>query len=743
MADSIKPSEAQSIPFCRIEGTVKDHIYPKPYMEGFSDPSEKTFLFKIKGDNAIKVKAYGCPGIQTEDRIGLGGYFTKDPEGRQYFLAIEIQEMASEERKAYGDAEYLAQEIPGIGKKTAKAIVEEMGPGVVRKLTEDPTIIDGCALIPDRAKAVIVTFFKGKDPEQVKIFTFLRGFCELSQLSSLRIWRRFKTTAEAVIRNDPFALLPEIEHLHFESVDRVRRKLGIPDDDTKRLAAALTYVLFKTLFQDGHVYLTRATLIEKTNDLLKGKDLGSKIIDTLEEEIEAGRLIREPIPGTRDAAIYLREEYESETYIAGDVNKMTSAPKQPSRPVKISSRYNLDSEQMEAIRMACIELLSIIHGPAGTGKTSLERPLIDTLAKYKSISAETEICLTAFTGKAAQRMREATGHHATTIHRLLKWDKSANSFTYNKDNKLPYKAYIVDECSMLTNHLFAKLLKAIPEGATIVIIGDHHQLPSIGGGSLLAELLRSGKVPHTELTIIHRTEGEDNPVLHTATRILANTMPEEMKNISIKYVPDDQTGKRLFLETVTAAERTRTLGLTQLRHYAMGVEEMNPILQERINPPTPGKKECRFSPTRVYREGDPVIHTRNDYELNVMNGQQGYVIDCDQAEKTITVAYPEGGGSKLVEYDSETSKFELELCYCTTAYKSQGIEAKDVIIFVPQGARVLNTRNSLYTMVTRAREKVTLIGMRSTIADCIANDAPEQRNTMLAYRINPEAGIRK
>lgn len=720
-----------------ITGKIVDFLSPKPGDDKFNETGFKEFKFKVRGHNSILAHGKHIPPARTGDSFSLIGQYTYI-EGRLTFEVFTAKKNASSVKPSYDDAAFLADNIAGIGPKMAEAIVAALGKDTIKQLQEDPELIYGVPNLNDAMKRSVLIYFGAENHALVNTFKFLQGFCGFPRSTAWKIWRQYHDSAEKQIRSNPYILLSDIIWIHFDDVDQIAMKLGIKRDDEKRITAAIMYTLIRAIYrpEEGHSFLDFTTLRSRVIDKL-GACLvsGRKVNKQIDKLCEDGTLYRCKIPGTDREAIYTASEYIAETAIASRLSIIAEKGSQKLLRLNSLIPTYLDPSQKEAVLMALKYDLSLVCGAAGTGKTTILRTILGCL-KVAGYDKDTEILLCAYTGKAAKRIEETTGSKASTIHRALVWKRSGG-FMHGASNPLPEKVYIIDEASMLTNVLFYDLLNAIPEGSKIILIGDAHQLPPIGGGNLLRELRRSKKIKCTILKNIHRQEDERNEIVEASQAILENRMPVSGESFEIKYVPDDQAGVELFIETLLESGIENTIGLSPLRRYNYGVDYLNNLIQEKVNPQSPGKEELRIGQKRKFRTGDPVIHTRNNYELNVMNGAIGKVVSCNAEEKSVTVEYQDAiEGTRDVIYDYDLARFQLDLAYATTAYKIQGSERDRVVIFLPQSAYSLNTRNSLYTMVTRGKQHVTLIGMKSTIADCIKNDTPSTRNTMLAHRIN-------
>lgn len=722
-----------------VTGKIVRFLSPMPGDEEFDKPGKKTFIFKEKGSTLITVHGY-FPPIRSGDSYSLCGKY-ENTEGRLVFEVSSAKKHEAQEKEAYSDVKFLVEKIAGLGYKSSEAIVAALGENAVEQLQKDPELVYGVPNLSDAKKMSVLVFFGQASKEFVDTFKFLQGFCGFWRNTSWEIWKKYHGAAEKQIRDDPYILLREIDRLHFGDVDPIGMKLGIKKDDPRRLHAAIMYILVRAIFspEEGHSFLTFSELRTRAISILDANFVsGRKVNAEIKKMCEDQDLFRELIPGTNQEAIYTQKEYLAEVKIAQRIRVMVNerTPELLSFAKYIPS--DLDEDQNAAVCAALEYNLCLIYGAAGTGKTSMLTALLDTF-KAAGYDLDTESRLCAFTGKAAKRIEEATGRKASTIHACLSWSGAIGGFIHGAENPLPEKIFIVDESSMLTNTLFSALIEAIPEGSKVIIIGDTHQLPPIGGGNLLRELRRCKKIQCSKLRVVHRQEGEKNAIIEAAHAVLDGKMPQDSENFKIMYVPNDRAGAELFIKTMQTADIQTTIGLSPLRKYNIGVDHLNNMIQEKANPQSPGKEELKIGLKMRFRTGDPVIHTKNNYEMGLMNGAMGTVISCSEEDKTVTVEYKDAlTGTRQVVYDYDLCRFQLDLCYATTAYKAQGSEREIAVIYIPQGAYSLNTRNSLYTMITRAKRRVILIGMESAIADCIKNDAPTIRNTMLAHRINPD-----
>ncbi|MGC9357261.1 MAG: SF1B family DNA helicase RecD2, partial [Anaerolineae bacterium] len=581
-----------------------------------------------------------------------------------------------------------------------------------------------------------------EEQKQIKeIMLFLQGHGVSTGLA-VKIYKKYGDEAITIVRSDPYRLAKDIWGIGFKTADKIARELGIAADAPERLQAGLRYVL-GTFSDDGHCFATQEALIAAASELL---EVGQEAC-----EVQLDILIRMEELIVDEEAIYLPPFFYAELGVANKIRQLLGHPRDRLalfREVDWEAAFGwldgrqafkLADQQREAVRMALTEKVSILTGGPGTGKTTITRSIIQLLRAKKK-----KVLLAAPTGRAAKRLSEATGLGAKTLHRLLEFSPGAgNLFLRDQENPLDADMVIVDEASMMDVLLTNHLLKALEAGLHLLLVGDVDQLPSVGPGSILRDLINSGEIPVTRLETIFR-QSEESYIVVNAHRINQGQMPifEGARDFYLFRMADAEEAADWILDIV--AERiprnfsydpdTEIQVLSPMHRGAAGVGTLNGRLQERLNPPAEGKAEYSTG-RRVFRVGDRVMQIRNDYDRQVFNGDMGRIVDIDLEQSLLVVDF-EGVG---VGYEF-TQLDELVHAYAVSIHKSQGSEFPAVVVPILTQHYVMLQRNLLYTAVTRAQELVVLVGNYRAIAIAVHNDKISQRNTKLAERLRKDEG---
>ena len=576
---------------------------------------------------------------------------------------------------------------------------------------------------------------------------FLQKY-DIAPALCMKIYRRFGERTQAILQSNPYRLVDEVTGVGFKTADRIALAIGIDINAPERLKCGLRYALSNAAAVSGHVYLPRSILLYQASSLL-GVDEDT-MDNTLRELIIKRELISVPIDEID--AIYLPEMYEAEIDVSQRLIRMMSAAKSQELPdidkcidaYESEENVQLCAEQREGVTAAVTGGLTIITGGPGTGKTTGIKCII------RLMSRAGEVLLTAPTGRAAKRMSEATGCPAKTIHRLLEFSGEENVFARNEDNPLDAHMVIVDEMSMVDLFLMRNLLRAIKPGTRLVMVGDADQLPSVGAGNVLSDLIASGVIPLVRLTQIFRQAGE-SMIVQNAHRINHGEMPI-MNGRGTDFFIERRDSVQAAAESLVQLVSKRLpsyMSLDPLRDIQVlsptkkgdiGVAQLNRVLQAALNPPERGKPE-RIRGDTLFRCGDKVMQIRNNYQLEwtrtdengqgVFNGDMGYVTNIDPEEHTVEVTFDD---ERIAEYD-DTVIEELELAYCVSVHKSQGSEFPAVVMPVWNWPPLLMTRNLFYTAVTRARKLVVLVGRENCVARMVGNNEIRKRYSALSRRL--------
>ncbi len=642
--------------------------------------------------------------------------------------------------------------VPGIGSELAKRIVAHFGLEtleVIEKQPERLREVEGIG--QSRVAKISSAWSEQKDIQDVMVF--LRGH-GVSTAYAVRIYKRYGSEAVGLVRQNPYRLAIDIWGIGFKTADSIARSLGIDRDAPERLESGLVHVLGE-LAGDGHVHVPEDNLLTGAGELLE-VDL-ELLADPLERLVARNLVVREAL-GDRGRCISLtdlwEEEHEAAQAFAAVVNTpMRSAAKAAAGAIGSFERetgISLAPQQRKAIEAAVADKCVVITGGPGVGKTTIVRAIVRIFAAQQRRTA-----LAAPTGRAAKRLAESTGTEAATIHRLLEFQPQDSSFARNAQRPLEVDAIIVDEVSMMDISLFRALLTATPPQAQLVLVGDVDQLPSVGPGSVLADVIASGAASVVRLTEIFRQAAASKIVVN-AHRVNRGELPElapppgrDADRSDFYFVGrEDPVAARELIVDLVAARIPRSFGfdaiadiqvLAPMHRGDLGTRALNAALQERLNPGGPGVAELRRG-ERPFRAGDKVMQIRNDYEKSVFNGDIGVIRDVrrpltDTGETSILVEMLDG---RAVEYQRDELD-QLVHAFAVSVHKSQGSEYPAVVIPLATQHYLMLQRNLLYTAITRGKRLVVIVGTQKAVNMAVRNDATRVRWTWLAERIREAA----
>ena len=701
------------------------------------------------------------PGLTEGETIEVSGEWVDHPT---YGVQLKVLNYEIIEPTDILDMErYLASgAIKGIGPSTAKKIIKHFGEDTFRIIEEEPERLSEIKGITER-KAISIATQMSERHELRNVVMFLQKY-GISNSMAIKLYDEYGSQIKSIILNNPYKLAREVNGIGFKRADEIAAKTGVKLDSEFRIQCGIIHCL-KEASTDGHTYLPREELIRSAYELL---GVCESDIERQLDELKIERQLIE-VKSEDRLNIYLSEYYQIEKNCAVKLLTLTRysdkiSASELDREIK-SIESELDIElhdlQREAVVKALSEGLFILTGGPGTGKTTTIKSIISGLERRNL-----RFVLAAPTGRAAKRMSETTGYEASTIHRLLSIkhnpeERADAYFEMNEDNPLDVDAVIIDEASMVDIFLFNSLLKAISPGCKLIIVGDSNQLPSVGPGQVLKDMLDSGVCPNVELKYIFRQSNESHIVtyahmINNGEQIDFTTKYEDFFLLKRdNYEEIRQALLYLICEKLPKHFNTSPMQiqvLTPMKKGALGVWELNRILQECINPPSDKKVELEYG-ENIFRVGDKVMQTKNNYDMEwdimstygisaqrgkgVFNGDIGIIDHINKPSRLIRITFDDG---REAEYSYETLE-ELELAYAITIHKSQGSEYPVVIMPLLGGPRSLLYRNLLYTGVTRAKDCVVILGSENTVCEMIRCENENRRYTGLAERIGEVEGI--
>ncbi len=623
--------------------------------------------------------------------------------------------------------------IKGIGVSTAKSIVSMFGESsldIIDSHSEDLLKIKGMG----RARAEMIWSSWDKQKGIRDVMVFLKKY-DITTGIGVKIFKQYGNDSIYQLQTNPYKLIYDVDGIGFVTADDIAMKLGFEKTDPLRINSAIIYTLETHCDEGGDTYVDNKTLISKTTNLLQLEpDLINECLYNL---IEEGDLFEE------GSDVFLPSLFRCENNIAESLYYKATTPSAfyldeeivEVEKLEMYSNIKYEPEQIDAIKKGVTSNVVVITGGPGTGKTTITHGIVTALTNLGM-----SVLLAAPTGKAADRLSEATGREAKTIHRLLK-AKPGGVYEHNEDNPLVGDVLVVDEISMVNVYLMNSLLKAVPEHMRLILIGDVDQLPCIGPGNILRDVIDSGKIPVIRLTKIFR-QSADSKIIMNAHAINRGEMPLIQNTADSDFffmtereedkIPEDIVSlvcERLPKKYGVLPKEIQVL--TPMKKNNAGTIQLNKMLQQSINPSGP---EIVRGDT-IFRLGDKVIQTKNNYDKNIFNGDTGYINNVNVEDKTLTVDY----GDSMVFYD-QTDMDELMLAYALTIHKSQGSEYQIVVMPVTNSHYYMLSKNLLYTGITRSKKICVLVGSKDALAWGIKNIRVAQRKTMLKERIIDLAG---
>lgn len=615
--------------------------------------------------------------------------------------------------------------VPGIGKVFAERLTDVYGPEVLEMLMNDPRDITISGLSRERLDSASLALKESGKPLELMAFLYS---CGLTETAVGKIIGKYRKRAEEVVLADPYSMVEEVWQLGFYTADKIGRALGIEADDLRRIKGALLGAL-RNHADQGHLFATESQAYTFVKHLTQAED--KEIALAAGELVEKGKVIRSR--GGLYLPVYYNAEKNAARRLATLANSHQTSMPDAEIPSEDIEGHPYSHEQMEAIRMMLSKPVAVLTGGPGTGKTTVLKGILDILEKQ-----DKKICLVAPTGRAAKRMSTLTGRQASTIHRLLGYRQGEGY----RNKKLQADVLVIDEGSMLEQVLFDHLLEAVGENTKIIIVGDPDQLPAIGAGNVLEDMVNSGVIPAVNLNENFR-QSAGSEIAEGARTINEGISP--IRDASVE-AGADESKEFIFIEEESKNLQNRILELASVELPAkygisatdiqivtpqqmgkLGARLLNPLLQQKINPEGPSLKRGQTE----FRVGDPVMQTSNSKAREVYNGEVGRITAVDEEGKHLTVEFSDGHTSVY----SRTDLSELTLAYATTVHKLQGSEVDYMIMVVTMAHKPMLYRQLLYTGVSRARKLCVVIGEKEALEYGIGNAERGGRNSKFGERL--------
>ncbi len=727
----------------KIEGIV-EHVIYENHENGY------TVCDISSGGQLITLTGY-MPNLTEGESITVHGEWVTHVEyGDQFRVECYEHNLPSTETEI---EKYLASGLlPGIGKATARRIVEMFGAEALEVIEHEPDrLLAISGLTKKKVDAIYKKFVELIGVREVVMFFQQFG---ISPGAAFKAFQQFGSSTVNLVKENPFILAERVDGITFQTADNIATEMGLDRNSYHRVSAGISCLMKQIGYLNGHTFLPRSTVVSQTCQFLE-------IERGVAEETVAEMLLKEDLvlvnQGEYDA-LYLRLYYDAEKRVAERILQMsqlvfdvnTQEINELIEEVESETGIQLAEAQLEAVRSIFENSAVVITGGPGTGKTTIIKTMIELMERSGK-----RVALAAPTGRAAKRITELCGVEAKTIHRLLEITPGVNEvgmqFARNQQNTLDCDLLIVDEMSMVDILLMDSLLSAIPRGAKLVMVGDSDQLPSVGAGNVLKDIIDSEVLTCIRLTEIFR-QARESMIVMNAHRINRGEMPmlNDWDNDFFLVTRDDPMSLPETIADLCARRLPKAYGLSNLsqiqvltptRKSIIGVTYLNTVLQEALNPPSLDKPE-KISGHNTFRLGDKVMQIKNNYQmewervdgsekgLGVFNGDVGFITDINNRSQKITVVFDD----RMVQYDFMLLD-ELELAYAITVHKSQGSEFDVVVMPMFETHRVLMTRNLLYTAITRAKSLVVLVGQEEYVRLFVENDNTQKRFSGLKNKL--------
>ena len=718
-----------------LEGTAQSVVFAAPE-GGFT-----VFRLRPSGRRGLVTVTANAPAPLVGQEIALSGEWVQHPRFGEQFKAATLR--VSAPTSLAGIERFLASgAIAGVGEAMAHRLVQKFGKETLEIIEKKPSRLTEVAGVGKKTAAKIhASYMEKEELREIMLWLEMHG---VSGAYAARIFETYSSFAIEVMEKHPYRLARDVAGIGFLTADAIAKSAGIAEDSKERIEAGLGHALL-TVSQQGHCCIPAPALTERAAKLLGTPT--EEVREVLKEAVAAERLAFEEVGA--ETLIYPPWLYRAEKRTAQMLfflqQKAAVLPAEKAAAIvadwERAAGITLAAEQQQAVAAVLDHAVFVLTGGPGTGKTTVVRGMIAVLE-----SQGLSVLLGAPTGRAAKRLAEATGRKAETVHRLLGAQGGIEAdgspvFEKDADDPLDADAIILDEVSMMDIVLMEHFLEAVPEGARVILVGDVDQLPAVGPGSVLKDILRSGAVPSVRLKEVFRQSGEGTIVLN-AHAINRGRMPQFTTGGDFEFLemPDEETAARRIVglcreelprEGFSALEAVQVL--SPMHRTPCGVDNLNRLLQAALNPPAPEKAEFRNS-TLTFRVGDKVMQTKNDYTKGVFNGDIGFIREVS------------ADGVKVRYSDELTADYEpnelmmLTLAYAMSVHKSQGSEYPVIVLPLVAAHHIMLQRNLLYTAVTRAKKKVVLLGSKAAVFTAVSNDRTRRRYTLLAERLAGAGG---
>lgn len=708
-----------------------------------SEDTGYTILQLDSGDYDDPVTVVGeMPAIFVGENMRFQGLWTQHQKYGKQFKAQRFEKVRP--TTIIGLQRYLASGmIKGVGPITARRLIRAFGQEVIHVIEKEPDRLLEIPLIgKSKRDEIVASWQEHKGIQNVMIFLQEH---DVSTGYAVKIYKRYGAAAVDIVQENPYQLAEDVWGIGFKIADQLARKLGIEKEYPARLQAGLLFALQRAV-DDGHVYMPQQELVQRAAELLEVPAIG--LSEQLSAMYQQDRLVLAGEPD--NPFVFLRSLWMAEAGIADRLGQLQQATLDLADPEALTAELqtwiadyeveqgiDFSEEQREAIIQAAQHKVFILTGGPGTGKTTVSRAILDWF-QHQSLT----LALASPTGRAAKRLSEVSGRPATTLHRLLEFDPRMGAFQRNEYTPLEVDLVLIDEISMVDTALFYHCLDALPAQTRLILVGDSDQLPSVGPGSVLQDLRKSGVVGAVELKTIYR-QAQSSRIVQNAHLVNRGEMPVLLP-VSGRHREEDAffiatAYPQTTLEQITQLLTTRlpAIGyatediqvLCPMNRGAIGTQSLNKQLQEALNPEAKGKAQL-VRGERLLRVGDRVIQMRNNYDQDVFNGDMGIIENIDVQEHQVTVQYPE----RKVVYESGDLD-EIRLAYALTIHKSQGSEFPVVVMVLTRQHHMMLQRKLLYTGMTRARQLFILVGQPEAIQQAVENHFLRPRYTLLAQRL--------